>query len=482
MLLKEVTIAGYRSIRKSTTLFVEPNATIILGPNDHGKTNCLNALLHLNSDNPFLEDVDLNWDCSEQAAELPSVVAHFTLTTQEIEKLVQFENELIEEYNVSLQEAKLTADVPAPSETQESAAASPSSEDIPQGQSGEPAEPYPLLTTADFSAALTVKRVGVKGILEVMHPAHIYQATKQLIQSMVPRFELINPVDKLSDSVTIEELSPGLNDFMRGIFYYAGLDPDTSGALFEQNDHTLRRLDQASKKLDQTLRETWSQGRNLGFKLIHDSKNKRIDLVIEDPAVKSRFARASRRSSGFTHYFALKTILYARRRGRESGSYVLLFDEPGIYLHPSGQYDLLQVLETLAREGQLIYVTHSLFMINRTFPTRHRLMTKSEEGTMLDGKPYVGRWQSVLGALGMTLTGTILFSNYVVLTEGDSDPIYLYAMLQKGVLAGSCRVDLNAVSFLSTGESKNADVLIRIFLETNPRPTLGVLIDGDIGG
>lgn len=76
-------------------------------------------------------------------------------------------------------------------------------------------------------------------------------------------------------------------------------------------------------------------------------------------------------------------------------------------------------------------------MINKTFPARHRLLMKSRDGTTLDGKPYVGRWQAVLGALGMTLTGTILFSNFVVLTEGDSDPIYLYAMLQRGLLRGS---------------------------------------------
>jgi predicted ATP-dependent endonuclease of OLD family len=82
----------------------------------------------------------------------------------------------------------------------------------------------------------------------------------------------------------------------------------------------------------------------------------------------------------------------------------------------------------------------------------------------------------------MTLTGTILFSNYVILTEGDSDPIYLYAMLQKGVLAGKCRIDLNAVAFISTVESKHADVLLRLLMETVPKPTIGVITDGDRGG
>ncbi len=133
-------------------------------------------------------------------------------------------------------------------------------------------------------------------------------------------------------------------------------------------------------------------------------------------------------------------------------------------------------------ESQVIYVTHSLFMINKSFPTRHRLLMKNEEGTTLDGKPYVGRWQAVLSTLGLTLTGSILFANHVVLTEGDSDPIYLYAMIQKAIKAGKVSLDINSLAIMSTSESKNTDVLLRILCESNPPPKIVLICDGDKGG
>lgn len=470
MRLTRVVITGYRSIKQSTTLHVEPDVTVILGPNDHGKTNCLSALLHLNQDRPFDADTDLNWDSAEGATGLPAVEAYFALTPKEVEQILASENPQIEAHNKKLEDE--LASWRQLSETSDPAGLPPE----PKG------EPYELLTPAHFAKEVVVRRVGVKGELEFEYPVQLYEENEKLVKSWIPRFELFVPTPKLSDSVTSAELAEGQNEFMRGIFYYAGLDPDDCASLFDQTDRTMRALERASETLDTTLRESWSQGRSLRFKLRHDSKHQRIELLIDDPAVNSRFVRASRRSSGFTHYFALKTMLHARQRDHAANAYFLMFDEPGTYLHPSGQYDLLQVLETLALENQLAYVTHSLFMINKTFPIRHRLLMKGDIGTTINGKPYTGRWSGVLSSLGMTVTGTILFSNHVVLTEGDSDPIYLYAMLQKGVAAGKCHIDLNSLAFMPTGESKHAEVMLRLLLETSPRPKIGLLTDGDQGG
>src|SRR5207302_9504075 len=169
-------------------------------------------------------------------------------------------------------------------------------------------------------------------------------------------------------------------------FYYAAQDPNNSQELFEQNDTTERTLQRASEKLDENLQKSRSQDENLRFYLNHHSKTDAIQLKIDDPAVTRRRVRASQRSSGFTNYFAIKTILYARQQEHRAASYLLLFDEPGLYLHPSGQFDLLRALETLSKTDQVIYVTHSSFMINKSHPTRHRLVYKGEKGTVVEGK------------------------------------------------------------------------------------------------
>jgi predicted ATP-dependent endonuclease of OLD family len=71
-----------------------------------------------------------------------------------------------------------------------------------------------------------------------------------------------------------------------------------------------------------------------------------------------------------------------------------------------------------------------LFLLNQNFPERHRLIAKDESGTKVDQKPYRQNWKFATDALGVYLTSNILFSNKVLLVEGDSDPMYLYELFR----------------------------------------------------
>lgn len=485
MKLQKATIEAYRSIRNKMVLIVEPNVTVILGPNDHGKTNLLGALLHLNSDQHFAES-DLNWDSHENGETLPLVIGEFFLTAAEREWLLEKENaaragkekEDDEDEDEDVGEVKATSQEGNGNSNDDDNDEDSGDEDTPSNSIV--ATPPPL-TLKQIPTAITLQRKGIKGKIESENLSSFHPGVrKTFLEEFAPRLELIKPITALSDSVSAKEL--GDNEFMRGVFYYAGLNPDESETLFQQNDRTQMTLSKASTQLNDTLRESWSQGEDLNFRLTHNSKTDRVELQIEDPSVSSRYVRASQRSSGFTHYFSLKTILNARQNDNPANSYVLLFDEPGVFLHPSGQFDLLQVLETLSEESQILYVTHSLFMINKTFPARHRLIMKTSEGTELDSKPYIGRWQAVLSALGFTLVGSILFANHVILTEGDSDPIYLYSVLQKAASSGKMRLDINSLAIMSTGESRNTEVLLRLLHETKPQPKIALITDGDKAG
>ena len=94
-------------------------------------------------------------------------------------------------------------------------------------------------------------------------------------------------------------------------------------------------------------------------------------------------------------------VLYARQKKHPANSYIYLFDEPGVLLHPQGQRDLLQVFEQLADDNQIVYATHSLFLLNQNFPERHRLIFKDGEGTKVDQKPYRQNWKWATDALGV---------------------------------------------------------------------------------
>lgn len=178
-------------------------------------------------------------------------------------------------------------------------------------------------------------------------------------------------------------------------------------------------------------------------------------------------------------------VLHAMQCESPASSYLWLFDEPGIHLHPDGQRDLIQVMETLSETNQVLYTTHSIFLANQNYPTRHRLLMRTKAGTDLDSKPYVSRWRTALAALGFSLAGTVLFAPHVLLVEGDSDAIYVTAILRRLIADGHLDLDLNRFSVIPTGDSANTGALIRILTDGIPastRPTLGLLVDGDKGG
>src|SRR6266705_3330719 len=53
MIIKTVTLAGFKSFRKRTELPLSDRTTVLIGPNDHGKTNALSAIERLNPESKF---------------------------------------------------------------------------------------------------------------------------------------------------------------------------------------------------------------------------------------------------------------------------------------------------------------------------------------------------------------------------------------------------------------------------------------------
>jgi predicted ATPase len=448
MKLRRFRVEGYRSIRHALDLEVDGRVTVLLGANDHGKTNLIEAMLHLNDDQPF-GAADLNWDCAEDSVGLPYVRGEFELDDQDRKALAGF-TEAVKEMEREL-EAPAAAD-------------------------------WSPVNVKSMPKTLVVERQGLAGPWTWdTSTATSAEAMGPFLAEHFPRFELFRPVDTLPDSATAVTVLDDAHEFMRGIFYLADLEPPWD-PFFTKDNATARRLDRASERLNVVLRQSWTQGAALTFHLRHDSAKSEIEIMVEDPAVTEQYVRVSRRSAGFTHFFGLKTTLHARERASRGNSYVWLFDEPGLNLHPSGQQDLLQAIEAIGSSNQVVYTTHSLFLINKNYPARHRLIVKTDRGTQVDSKPFVGRWRSAIEALGLSLPGTILFAGQVLLAEGETDGVLLMGAIQALIEQGQLDVDLNAFSVVGTGDSSKAFALIELLTETRPIPRIAVLVDGDKGG
>lgn len=441
MKLKKVAISGFRSIKKTETLLVDDKVTILIGANDHGKTNILNAMEFLNDEQKFSAE-DVNWDLIENPE--INIQWHFVPSDEELNKL----GELI---------------VP---------------DSTPEGVT--PAEIFPKNTDNEiiYSRSRANKDGGVK---VVSVPLNIPISKQSEILLLRPRVELFDPpTTNLKDQVTLAQLETPDFEFMQGIFRLAGIW-DKRAEIFAQNDRTSKLLDEASTNLTEVLNSKWNQGKNLKWKLEHTGTNgDQIIIKIQDPSIDTRYTRPSLRSSGFRTYFLLSMITYARTENKKGNSYIYLFDEPGTYLHPHAQLDLQRSFETISEKTQIIYTTHSLFLINKNYVGRNRVISKTKDGTKIDQKPFIKNWKSVRESLGILLSNNFLIAEKSLLVEGPSDVIYILYAIKKLKGEGAIDIDLNDLSVVDAGDSSNYVAMAKLMISEGREVV--ALIDGDNAG
>jgi predicted ATPase len=544
MFLTKLNVKNFLSVNGECELPIDPRVTVLLGANDHGKSNLLRALEHLNFDAPLRVD-DENWD--SKGVRLDFV---FQMTDQELTRLAEIQAVFSDEYTRLLEEereelakkageetgnhaglddepeeeadddesiptqaartatslpisvgAKIVQGpppkVPAVLRTAPASAVDDNEDDVEDEDEDEDEVPVEQVTSADIledltflkqvsqSPFLTLTRQGVDADLSVAGRSltDLPEEILVIFREMTPRVELFKAFSgELQDSVNAGEIRTRESEFMQGIFFYAGLDPLNCSELFRQDDETDKTLEVASVRLDAELRRLWAQGVDLDLHFQLKHRGNSIELLASDPAVKKRHARMSKQSSGVTQFFRLSMVLHARRQKNPANAYIYVFDEPGVFLHPKGQKDLLAVFEQLAADTQIIYATHSLFMLNQNYPERHRLITKNKHTTLVDSKPYRANWRYAVDALGVRLTANILFSPNILLVEGDSDPIYLYELFRVLNHTGDVDADANLIGIMSYSDLPNLRFLLQTFKAEDKERMLGVLFDGDSQG
>jgi hypothetical protein len=138
------------------------------------------------------------------------------------------------------------------------------------------------------------------------------------------------------------------------------------------------------------------------------------------------------------------------------------------------------VFEDIAHTNQIIYSTHSVFLINKNYPDRNHLVYKNEHGSNIDNKPFVGGWAKVKEHLGLYLSANFLFADRILFAEGPTDEIYLPLLLQGLIEHGQFDGDLNGFAIRSSLNSKEMLALANMY--TQEQRTVTVLVDGDAEG
>lgn len=168
------------------------------------------------------------------------------------------------------------------------------------------------------------------------------------------------------------------------------------------------------------------------------------------------------RSNGLRWY--LETFIDAQANDISGRNVVYLLDEPGTSLHVNAQRKLLELFEHLADQGnQIVYTTHSPYMLNTEFEGVHRIraVVKSTDcysyiyKTAYDAKIAPESQQDtltpIIAALGMNMQDTFgpAKDKINIVTEGMSDYIYLCTM------AKQLGIDLNRFAIIPSVGAAN---------------------------
>lgn len=136
------------------------------------------------------------------------------------------------------------------------------------------------------------------------------------------------------------------------------------------------------------------------------------------------------RSKGFNWFFSF-LVWFKKIQENRSTKYILLLDEPGLNLHASAQNDLLGFIEDLTPDYQVIYTTHSPFMIPTEKLHRVRTIVETDNGSIISESTKEKDPNTLFplqAALGYDIAQNLFISQHNLIVEGISDLMYLNTM------------------------------------------------------
>jgi len=209
------------------------------------------------------------------------------------------------------------------------------------------------------------------------------------------------------------------------------------------------KLQGAGNHLTQRIVKYWSQNRHIQMRFdVRDAKagdpegmQQGVNVWGEVyDSVHWATTPLSNRSRGFVWFFSF--LAWYEDVKRQGQNVILLLDEPGLSLHGRAQADLLRYFDAELSGHQLLYTTHSPFMIDPTKFERVRIvqdlgidapeaLPKDKDGTKVLANVFDATDDSLFplqGALGYEIQQTLFIGPNSLIVEGVADMLYLRAV------------------------------------------------------
>ncbi|MFI5905416.1 ATP-dependent nuclease [Streptomyces cyaneofuscatus] len=476
MRLIKAGITDYRSVEDSSIFDVEEDVTCFVGKNESGKTTLLQALFRLNPVEPaaFDEVVDFPARKTRDRKKIPAhqqipvVRATFRFDDAEMKAIEEDlgskamrspEFEMVIGYRDTDATFELHYNETAVVDHLRSAL------DLPTG------------ATKAIGGAKTIEGL-LDALDELEEPPSAASALSDRIRSwrdcdlglylideyatpFMPKFVYFADYDTMPGKASLPDLirRRESGDLKRGelallsLLDIAGVSPEDfqdSG----QHERLIRELENAGNVISDEVFGYWSQNKELEVQLKVLAPEAGAQAPFhEGPILQVRVFNTRHRASvpfddrsrGFVWFFSFLAY-FNELEDAGTTNLILLLDEPGLSLHGRAQADLLRLIdERLAPKHQVLYTTHSPFMVDPDHIQRVRTVVDMERGgAKVSSEIFKADEDTVfplLTAMGIEMTQTLFVGEHVLLLEGPSDLIYLDVLTEIAEANGSTGLD-----------------------------------------
>jgi len=248
----------------------------------------------------------------------------------------------------------------------------------------------------------------------------IFKSFEDILPSKVAYTQLLNEDNEEDEESRIK--------IVKDLLRLSNIDiGELSDTEYQDRENIIRK---ASKVCSSSFGKYWNQD-PIEIKVNADDNN--IYIWIYDQDGDTNY-RPNQRSKGLQWFLNFFLRLNSESEGERN---IILIDEPGAYLHPKAQIDVLDILEDISKENQIIFSTHSPYLINPNKLSRIRLVVKNDDlleteiVNSFNKESTNDTLTPIITAIGLDLSKVLTISNKLnILVEGISDYYYLTTVLE----------------------------------------------------
>lgn len=270
----------------------------------------------------------------------------------------------------------------------------------------------------------------------------------------MPKFWYFDDYYPLSGKININKMisekgATESDKTAHALFELARINPqDILTAQDKEYERFVALLEASANKITTEVFKFWKTNTNLDIEFKIQTINnhqghseKYLDIRVKSQRYKITLP-LDRRSKGFNWFFSF-IVWFSRIQSDKEADYILLLDEPGLNLHASAQADLLRFFNELSEKYQIIYTTHSPFMIESDHLNRIRTCLETDAGSVISDSIQEKDPNTLFplqAALGYDIAQNLFISKRNLLVEGPADLVYLTFF--SNLLQGEKRVHL----------------------------------------